>query len=187
MKALLLYLFLLLSCSYRNIAIEKKYDLNGKVIKIVDGDTFDLLTESNTTIRIRLNAIDCPERKQDYYQVCKDALAGYISGKDVQLITHGKDRYTRTIADVFYNNENINLNMVRYGFAWHYKKYSSNPVMAKAEKDARKSKIGLWQMKDPVAPWEFRRAEKRIVKSKSWIFVCLLWANSKTLSLKVSV
>lgn len=161
MKTIILYSFLLLNYSAGNITIENKYDLNGKVVKIVDGDTFDLLTESNTTVRIRLNGIDCPERKQDYYQVCKDALAAYIFGKEVQLITRGKDRYTRTIADVFYKNKNINLDMIRNGFGWHYKKYSSDPVMAKAEQKARKAKIGLWQMKNPVAPWDYRKYKRK--------------------------
>ena len=92
--------------------------------------------------------------------MCKDALAEYIFKKDVKLITHGKDRYTRTIADVFYSKENINLKMIKNGFAWHYKKYSSDPVMAKAEQDARLGKIGLWQMGNAIAPWDYRKNKR---------------------------
>jgi endonuclease YncB( thermonuclease family) len=161
MKTILLFSLMLLSCTTRNTKIEKNNALTGKVIKIVDGDTFDLLTDDKTTIRIRMNGIDCPERKQDYYQVCKDALAEYIFGKDVKLITHGKDRYTRTIADVFYKNENMNLKMIQNGFAWHYKKYSSNLIMAKAEEDARRKKIGLWTMDNAIAPWDYRKFKKQ--------------------------
>lgn len=160
MKILLLYSLMLLSCSSKNNTIGTDNLINGKVIKIVDGDTFDVLTDDKITIRIRMNGIDCPERKQDYYQVCKDALAGYIFGKDVKLITFGKDRYTRTIADVFYNMQNINLAMIKNGFAWHYKKYSSDSIMAKAEEEARATKIGLWKMKNPIAPWGFRKFKK---------------------------
>ncbi len=161
MKTFLLYSFLLLSCSTKNSIVEKNYSLTGNVIKIVDGDTFDILTDSITTVRIRMNGIDCPERKQDYYQVSKDALIKYIFGKNVQLITYGTDRYKRTIADVFYNNKNINIAMIKNGFAWYYKKYSSDKEMAKAEQDARASKIGLWQMANPIAPWDFRRSKKK--------------------------
>jgi endonuclease YncB( thermonuclease family) len=107
-----------------------------------------------------MNGIDCPERKQDYYQVCKDALAQFIFGKNVQLTTHGKDRYQRTVADVFYKNENINIAMIENGFAWHYKKYSSDERMAQAEQNARIKKIGLWKMKDAMAPWTFRKLNK---------------------------
>ena len=134
----------------------------GKVVKIVDGDTFDLLTTDSSTIRIRLNGIDCPERKQDYFQVCKDALSQYIFGKNVILVTRGKDRWRRVIADVYINNEFINYKMVKNGFAWHFKKYSNDKRLADAEAEARKKKIGLWKMKDPIAPWNQR---KRIKKS----------------------
>ena len=49
-----------------------------------------------------MNGIDCPERKQDYYQVSKDALSGLIFGKEVKLITNSYDRYRWALADVFY-------------------------------------------------------------------------------------
>ncbi|MES1217719.1 MAG: thermonuclease family protein, partial [Bacteroidota bacterium] len=118
--------------------------------------TFDVLTKENGTIRIRMNGIDCPEKKQDYYQVAKDALGSFIFKKEVHLVTFGNDRYKRTIANVFINGENINLLMIKNGYAWHYKKYSSDLAFANAENEARDAKRGLWKMKDPVAPWDFR-------------------------------
>ncbi|HEY9342884.1 MAG TPA: thermonuclease family protein [Hanamia sp.] len=159
MKLILLSAFLFFNYSTKTFSKTNK-TFTGKVIKIVDGDTFDVLTNNNLTIRIRMNGIDCPERRQDYYQVCKDALAQFIFGKNVQLTTHGKDRYHRTIADVFYKNENINVSMIENGFAWHYKKYSSDEKMAKAEQNARIKKIGLWKMKEAIAPWDFRKLNK---------------------------
>ena len=134
------------------------------MIKIVDGDTFDLLTDDTVKIRIRLNGIDCPERKQDYYQVCKDALSQYIFGKNVTLIPHRKDRWKRIIATIYLNNESINLKMVKNGYAWHFKKYSKDNTLARAEEEARKQKIGLWKMAEPVAPWNYRKPVKRLAK-----------------------
>ncbi len=40
--------------------------LNGRVVKIVDGDTITVLDASNTQHRIRLQGIDAPERGQAY-------------------------------------------------------------------------------------------------------------------------
>jgi micrococcal nuclease len=167
MKIFLVYMFAFLCSSFGNVVVKNDYSLTAKVIKIVDGDTFDVLTQSNEVIRIRMNGIDCPERRQDYYQVCKDALSNYIFGCDVQLTVHGKDRYKRTIADVFYQNKNINLLMIRNGFAWHYKKYSPDAEMAKAEVKARGEGIGMWKIKQPVAPWDFRKARKKKVPATS--------------------
>jgi micrococcal nuclease len=129
----------------------------GSVIKIIDGDTFDLLTKNKKTIRVRMNGIDCPERKQDFYKVAKDALAEYIFNKEVRLVTTGRDRNKRTIAVVYCKKENINLAMIKNGYAWHYKKYSADTSFAKAEMRARIEKKGLWKMNKPVAPWEFRK------------------------------
>ncbi|HEV2832284.1 MAG TPA: thermonuclease family protein [Hanamia sp.] len=166
MKLILLSAFLFFNYPTKTFLNTNK-SFDGKVIKIVDGDTFDVLTNNNSTIRIRMNGIDCPERKQDYYQVCKNALAQFIFGKNVQLVTHGKDRYQRIIADVFYKNENINVAMIQNGFAWHYKKYSSDERMAKAEQNARIKKTGLWKMKDAIAPWDFRKLNKTKKKKAS--------------------
>ncbi len=128
----------------------------GKVVKIIDGDTFDLLLQNNTTMRVRMNGIDCPEKKQPFFKNAKQALANYIFGKIVKLNSKSKDKYKRTLADVFCKNENINLKMIANGFAWHFKKYSSDIILSKAEINARVKKIGLWSLPNPIAPWDFR-------------------------------
>jgi len=130
---------------------------NGKVVKIIDGDTFDILTKEKKTLRVRMNGIDCPERKQDFYQSAKNALSGYIFNKEVKLSITGYDRNKRAIAMVYHNGDNINLAMIRSGFAWHFKKYSTDTSFAKAEQQARLARKGLWSMDHPVAPWEFRK------------------------------
>jgi micrococcal nuclease len=139
----------------------------GKVIGIVDGDTIDCLVNSKT-IRVRLNAIDAPEKKQDYYIKSKQALAGLCYGKNVIMVEHGHDRYKRLIADLYVNNQYINSKMVELGMAWHFKKYSKDPKLAAIENTARINKKGLWSMQLPIAPWDYRAAKKS-VKSKSAI------------------
>ena len=133
----------------------------GTVIKIVDGDTFDLLTKDKRTLRVRMYGIDCPEKKQDFYQSAKNALAGYIFKKNVQLKITGYDRNKRTIAMVYSNRQNINLAMIKNGFAWHFSRYSSDSNFAQAESQARKAKAGLWKKPDPVAPWVFRKYRQK--------------------------
>jgi len=41
-------------------------EFTGKVIKVVDGDTIDVLTDDKEKIRIRFSGIDTPERGQPY-------------------------------------------------------------------------------------------------------------------------
>ncbi|HTH31900.1 MAG TPA: thermonuclease family protein, partial [Lacibacter sp.] len=51
----------------------------------------------------------------------------------------------------------INKELVAKGMAWHFVKYSSSKELAKAELLARKQKVGLWSLKNPVAPWDWRK------------------------------
>lgn len=51
--------------------------------------------------------------------------------------------------------------MIKQGMAWHYKKYSSDPVYAKLESEARNNRVGLWQDKNPIAPWLWRENKKK--------------------------
>ena len=131
--------------------------LQGKAIKIVDGDTFDLLINKNETVRIRLSDIDCPERKQDYYAIAKKALAGYVIDKVVKVIYSKKDRNGRILGTIFIAEQNINLRLVEDGLAWHFVKYSKDKRFALAEKMARAAKKGIWSLENPIAPWDFRR------------------------------
>ena len=55
-------------------AVTTAGEFPGKVIKVIDGDTIDVLTDDNETIRIRLYGIDCPERGQPFGNNATQAL-----------------------------------------------------------------------------------------------------------------
>jgi micrococcal nuclease len=139
--------------------------LTGKVVKVTDGDTITILVE-NQQIKIRLSEIDAPERKQAFGQKSKEALADLVFGKEVRVITHGNDRYGRTIGDVFVGQTNVNEKLVEEGWAWNFLKYSKSQRLADLEKEARAAKKGLWAGTTPIAPWDYRaeQARKRVEK-----------------------
>ena len=132
-------------------------ELIGKVVKVSDGDTVTILTSDKTQHKIRLNDIDAPEKKQAFGNKSKDNLAKYIAGKTVTVEYQKKDKYKRVLGTIYYNNTDINLQQVKDGYAWVYKKYSNNQTYYKAEKLARDKRIGLWADKNPLEPWEFRK------------------------------
>ena len=151
-KYLQIVLFILILCSNAN-----SLELIGKVIKVSDGDTVTILTEDKTQHKIRLNDIDAPEKKQAFGNKSKDNLAKYIAGKTVTVQYQKKDKYKRVLGTIYYNNTDINLQQVKDGYAWVYKKYSNNQTYYKAEKLARDKRVGLWIDKNPLEPWEFRK------------------------------
>lgn len=135
----------------------------GLVTAIVDGDTFEMLI-GKEKVRVRMNGIDAPERKQDFYNRSRQTLATLCFGKRVVIIQTGHDRYRRVLADVYLGSRQLNRSMVASGMAWHFRKYSKDPVLAGLERQARQKKLGLWSQPAPVAPWVFRESKKHSVK-----------------------
>lgn len=72
------------------------------------------------------------------------------------------DRYGRVIGKVLVNGQDVNLEQVRRGCGWHYKKYQQeqNSIdqieYSKSEKLAKDQEIGLWSDDIPTPPWEWR-------------------------------
>ena len=141
--------------------------LVGRVVGIADGDTLTLLDAANTQHKIRLSGIDSPEKGQPFGQVCKQSLSDLAYGRTVAVEANKRDRYGRVIGKVLVDGQDANLEQVRRGCAWHYKKYQNEQVLDDrlaynaAEEAARAGGVGLWGDRDPVPPWEWRRARRK--------------------------
>ena len=133
----------------------------GQVVGVHDGDSITVLASGNEQIKVRLEGIDAPELKQPFSQSAKEALSSLVFGKDVNFERLKKDRYGRTIAVIFVGQTNVNLELVKLGFAWRYDAYSQNPVLLDAQNSAKAAKRGLWADPSPVPPWEWRASKKK--------------------------
>jgi endonuclease YncB( thermonuclease family) len=137
------------------------HELTGKVVHIADGDTLTILDADKMQHKIRLHGIDAPESKQAFGTKAKEALASKIHEKTVRIVWKEKDQYGRIVGDVHLGDRNINIEMVRDGFAWWYKTYApKSKTLEAAEEEAQKAKRGLWHDKNPEPPWEFRKKER---------------------------
>lgn len=133
--------------------------LKGKIIRILDGDTVEMLY-GELPIKLRLEHIDAPEKrgKQPFGNKAKIAISDLCFGQMVNVISDGKfDRNGRLIG-VILNKDSLNVNkeMVRLGMAWHFKKYSHDMSYDLLEREARAAKVGLWSDPNPIAPWDYR-------------------------------
>lgn len=165
----LFYLFLILSfltiqsCQSGRMRTNTTSDeISGKVISIVDGDTYDLLLNDNSTIRIRMAGIDAPEKGMPFYRVAKDYLGSLCFNKVVKVEITDIDAHGRKIA-FSYLSDSIELSreMLKAGLAWHFKKYDSNPELAALENEARLNKTGVWSQPDTTPPWEIRKLRRQ--------------------------
>ena len=137
------------------------YDLSGRVVKVTDGDTITILDASQTQHKVRLYGIDTPEYKQPYSRAATKTLAGWVEGEGVGVDVKDTDSYGRTVGVIYKGNVNVNLQMVKSGYAWWYKKYAPlNDDLRMAEERARIDKLGLWAEPDPIPPWEWRQANR---------------------------
>jgi hypothetical protein len=138
---------------------------SGKVVGVIDGDTYDVLVEGRS-IRVRMEGIDAPERGMPHYKAAKQYLSALCYGKQITLVSTGKDHHKRTLGFAFLTDgRELSREMLKAGYAWHYKKYNSDPTLAQLEVVARQNRRGLWAESMPMPPWE-HRAIKRKGKSK---------------------
>jgi endonuclease YncB( thermonuclease family) len=138
-----------------------EFDLTGRVVRIVDGDTVSILDKSNTQHKVRLFGIDTPERDQPYGRNAKNTLAHLVDEKTVGVVIVETDSYGRTVGTLYREGTNINLAMVSGGHAWWYQYYAPHERnLATAEQKARKQGLGLWASPQPIPPWDWRRGQR---------------------------
>ncbi len=146
--------------------------VEGRVVKVTDGDTIKVLDAQNTTRAIRLNGIDAPERSQPFGNVSRKNLEAMVAGQQVLVRSIKYDRYGRVVGDVWVQPRDCspcgktlhaNYAQVLAGMAWWYRHYAHDQTAEErgrfesAEKEAMARKWGLWAGPDPVPPWVWRR------------------------------
>jgi endonuclease YncB( thermonuclease family) len=143
------------------------YILTGRVVRVSDGDTFNLLVNGKEQ-RIRMASIDAPEIKkdrqqpgQDQAQASRQALSALIAGKTLTLACFERDRYDRYICDVpLGDGMTANQKQVAMGMAWANMegrgKFMRDPGIPALEQQARRERAGIWGHGNPVRPWVWR-------------------------------
>lgn len=148
------------------------------VIKVSDGDTITVRQTTGQELKVRLCGIDANEKQQKLGSEATDYLRSLINkgDGDVIVIPIEKDKYGRTVAEVFVkpkpgtpgyqSGEEIFLNgdMVMAGFARHYIKYSqkcaNRDALAQAEEIAKAKRAGMWSDPNAIAPWDWRKQHR---------------------------
>lgn len=166
------FLFILPFLILNNTGIRAQWTVRpphvkGKVIGIVDGDTYDILLEGNIKERIRMEGIDAPERGMPFYQKAKKYLSSLCFGKIISLEVHSTDKDGRKIAFSYLDDgRELSHEMIKAGYAWHFKKYNQDADLARLESEARVQRVGLWVDKNPMPPWVNRSLHRKGISTK---------------------
>tara|TARA_B110000967_G_C18845155_1_gene541553 strand:- start:1048 stop:1536 length:489 start_codon:yes stop_codon:yes gene_type:complete len=141
-------------------------DIEGVISRVVDADTVVVESKKGIKYKVRLLGIDAPEIKQAYGKESTSYLSNLVLGKSLAVVGSKKDRYHRLLGKLIFEGNDINLNLVKNGMAWHYKLYKSSQdkkdrfLYSNAEKYAKVNKLGLWSNSFPISPWSWRKKNK---------------------------
>jgi micrococcal nuclease len=139
-----------------------------QVARVIDGDTIKV-EDASKKITVRLVGIDAPETSkskndpgQPYSQRAMKHLASLVLNQTVDVKSYGFDGYGRVLGEVFFEDRNINLEMVKAGLA---EVYRGKPAFGmdmgpywKAEEQAKAANRGMWVLGNQyVSPREWRR------------------------------
>ena len=99
--------------------IETPIIFEGRVVGVQDGDTITVLDSSNANHRIRLLGIDAPEKGQPFGSRSGENLSEAIFNRVVTIEWSKHDRYGRIVGKVVLGGQDICLEQIKMGMAWH--------------------------------------------------------------------
>lgn len=147
-----LKLLLFLSTLFFPIANAQIY--TGKVIRVIDGDEVNFQSADSTFI-IHLYGVIAPEKGQHFYFEGIKYLEKYLWNESSIQIKRNIN-INGISAILFINGVNINIDMVKNGYAFYDRPRSIDPELARAEEHAQTKKLGLWRIRSIVTPWKYK-------------------------------
>jgi endonuclease YncB( thermonuclease family) len=134
-------------------------------VKVSDGDTIRGETPEKTKLKIRLYGIDAPEIAhgnmpgQPMGNESMAALSSKVLNRELRVEILDVDRHRRIVAMLWLGNRNINLEMVKEGYAEAYREYLKDPyrqMFLDAEGEAKAAKRGIWVLGTYERPSAFK-------------------------------
>lgn len=136
------------------------------VVGVSDGDALCVrcgAPGAYEQVKVRIAAIDAPEKNQPFGQRAKKALSELCLRETATIHPRSTDRYGRTVADVECKDQDVARHMIAGGWAWvdeHNADIWDTPLY-KAQDVVREARLGLWKDASAVAPWTWRKTQRQ--------------------------
>jgi endonuclease YncB( thermonuclease family) len=132
----------------------------GWCVKVHSGDMV-MIWSNKKKVNVRLASIDSPDEGQPFAEEARKWMKEKVFRKKVTVEIQSYEGEEYLVGTVRLGEADLSLQLVEAGLAWYDKKLGANRDLSKAQKRARKAKIGLWAQEDPVPPWDIKaRSEK---------------------------
>jgi endonuclease YncB( thermonuclease family) len=126
-----------------------------RVVGVHDGDTVTCLDDLNQQRKVALADIDAPEIGQAYGKASREALAGMVFGRTVEVVDAGTMGGVPA-ARLYVDGVDVSRQMIATGNAWQ-DPGSQDRSLAADQTQARGAGLGLWADPTPSPPWESQR------------------------------
>ena len=134
--------------------------LAGRVVKVLDGKTV-VIEISTGKLTAELQFIEVPEAEQQLHSIVREHLEKLVLNKDVVFRSAGFAP-GKTLGQMFVNSQDVALQMVRDGAAWHVspeksgQKAGDSDAYEHNQAQAKLENRGVWGVKGLKPAWEFR-------------------------------
>ena len=155
-----------------------------RIRRVIDGDSLEvkyagLFSFLRRPFPVRLYGIDAPELAQPYGQESRQQLQSLVRGGGIRMDVKATDRYGRTVGLLYRRRRgrSVNVEMVRSGMAWWYRRYGGRDLgFPEAEAEAKRRRRGVWRRGDRIRrPWDYRADLRRARQRRRRIRRILTW------------
>ncbi len=156
-----------------------------RIRRVVDGDSLEvkysgLFSFLRRPFPVRLYGIDAPELAQPYGQESRQQLEALVQRGGIRMEAMATDRYGRTVGLLYRRRrrgQSVNVEMVRSGMAWWYRRYGGRDLgFPEAEAEAKRRRRGVWRHGDRIRrPWDYRADLRRARQRRRRIRRILTW------------
>ena len=134
-----------------------KWEYHVEILDVIDGDTI-LVRYMGKDAEFGIYGIDAPELDQPYGTEAREFLQNLIQDNkdDVTTwkVTTDHDFKRKAFIDTGYESQ-----MMVNGFAWADRSKSQLYELM-GQNSARSGYVGLWEDRNPIAPWDWRDGER---------------------------
>lgn len=133
-------------------------ELKGRVVGVKAGNSLEILSEGRM-YGVKLHGIGCPARNESFGKTSRRFAAGMAFMNEVSFEIMAAESDGEFIGKVtLADGRNLSAEMVKSGMAWWNAQANPGETgLAKLEKEARETYLGLWAAPEDEADTDWRK------------------------------
>src|SRR5436190_10097688 len=114
------------------------------VVRVIDGDTVDVVIQPARRVRVRLHGVDTPESGEPFSQQAVVFTRVLMFSRDVTMTGKDIDVYGRLVARIVIDGHDASEAIIAAGLGCTFHRYVSDTLLDAALSRARAGHLGFW-------------------------------------------